>query len=34
MPVMMEARVAGAATKIEPGEQKLQVSVAMTFELQ
>ncbi|HEX8839301.1 MAG TPA: SIMPL domain-containing protein, partial [Sphingomicrobium sp.] len=35
MPVMMEARVAGAPmTKIEPGEQKLQVSVAMTFELQ
>ena len=35
MPVMMEARVASAPmTKIEPGEQKLQVSVAMTFELQ
>jgi uncharacterized protein YggE len=35
MPMMMEARVASApATKIEPGEQKLQVSVAMTFELQ
>ena len=32
MPVMMEARA--ASTKIEPGEQKLQVSVAMTFELQ
>lgn len=35
MPVMMEARVASAPmTKIEPGEQKLQVSMAMTFELQ
>jgi len=34
MPVMMEARMASAQTKIEPGEQKLQVSVAMTFELQ
>ena len=35
MPVMMEARMASAPmTKIEPGEQKLQVSVAMTFELQ
>ena len=35
MPVMMEARMAAApATKIEPGEQKLQVSLSMTFELQ
>jgi uncharacterized protein YggE len=34
IPVMMEARAASAMTKIEPGEQKLQVSVAMTFELQ
>jgi uncharacterized protein YggE len=29
---MMERAV--ASTKIEPGEQKLQVSVGMTFELQ
>jgi len=35
MPVMMEARMAAApATKIEPGEQKVQVSLSMTFELQ
>ena len=35
VPVMMQARAASAAmTKIEPGEEKLQVSVAMTFELQ
>jgi len=34
MPVMMEARAAGADTKIDPGEQKLQVNLAMTFELQ
>lgn len=35
MPVMMEARAMDAAqTKIDPGEQKLQVSLAMTFELQ
>ena len=35
MPVMMEARMAGAAaTKIDPGEQKLQVNLAMVFELQ
>lgn len=32
-PLMMQARSA-AATKIEAGEQKLRVSVAMTFELQ
>ncbi|WP_341633206.1 SIMPL domain-containing protein [Sphingomonas agri] len=34
MPVLMGARMASAETKIEPGQQKLQVSVAMTFELQ
>jgi uncharacterized protein len=35
MPVMMEARMAAApSTRIEPGEQKLQVNLAMTFELQ
>jgi len=34
MPVMMEARMAAAETKIEPGEQKLQVTLSMTFELQ
>jgi uncharacterized protein YggE len=35
MPVMMEARMAaGADTKVVPGEQKLQVTLAMTFELQ
>ena len=33
MPVMMEAR-AQAATKIDPGEQKLSVSLGMVFELQ
>ena len=33
-PMMMEARAAAADTKIEPGEQKLQVTLAMTFELQ
>lgn len=34
-PVMMEARMAAAPqTKIEPGEQNLQVNVQMTFELQ
>jgi len=34
-PAMMEARMASApATKIEPGEQKLQVNLAMVFELQ
>jgi uncharacterized protein YggE len=32
MPVM--ARMEAASTRIEPGEQKLQVNVAMTFELQ
>lgn len=35
MPVMMEARAMDSVqTKIDPGEQKLQVSLAMTFELQ
>lgn len=34
MPVMMEARAQAASTKIDPGEQKLQVTLAMTFELQ
>jgi uncharacterized protein YggE len=33
-PVPMMARAQAAETNIEPGEQKLQVSVAMTFELQ
>jgi uncharacterized protein YggE len=33
-PMMMEARAQAADTKIEPGEQKLQVTLAMTFELQ
>ena len=33
--VMMEARAAdSASTKIDPGEQQLQVTLAMTFELQ
>jgi uncharacterized protein YggE len=30
----MFARAEAASTKIEPGEQNLQVSVAVTFELQ
>jgi uncharacterized protein len=34
MPVMMEARAQAADTKIAAGEQKLQVNLAMTFELQ
>jgi len=33
-PMPMMARMDAAQTKIEPGEQKLQVTVAMTFELQ
>jgi uncharacterized protein len=33
-PVPMMARAEMASTNIEPGEQKLQVSLAMTFELQ
>ena len=34
MPVMMAARGERDQTKIEPGEQRLQVNLAMTFELQ
>jgi uncharacterized protein YggE len=34
MPVMMEARAQAASTKIDPGEQKLSVSLGMVFELQ
>ncbi len=33
-PMVMMARAQAADTKIDPGEQKLQVSVSMTFELQ
>jgi uncharacterized protein YggE len=33
-PVPMMARMEAASTNIQPGEQKLQVSLAMTFELQ
>ena len=34
MPMMMEARAQSVDTKIVPGEQKLQVSLSMVFELQ
>lgn len=34
MPMMMRAEAASADTKIDPGEQKLQVTLAMTFALQ
>lgn len=34
MPMMARAEMAAADTKIDPGEQKLQVNLAMTFELQ
>ncbi len=35
MPMVMQARAEGGAdTKIDPGEQKLQVNLAMVFELQ
>jgi hypothetical protein len=34
MPVMAARAYDSAQTKIEPGEQKLQVNLAMTFELQ
>jgi uncharacterized protein YggE len=34
MPVMIEARAQAASTKIDPGEQKLSVSLGMVFELQ
>ena len=33
MPVMMEARGMAADTKIDPGQQKLQVTLTMSFEL-
>jgi hypothetical protein len=33
MPVMMEARAQAAYAKVDPGEQKLSVSLGMTFEL-
>jgi uncharacterized protein YggE len=33
-PMVMEARAMAPATSIEPGEQKLEVTLAMTFELQ
>jgi uncharacterized protein YggE len=34
MPMAMRANAEAASTKIDPGEQKLQVTLAMTFELQ
>lgn len=34
VPMMMEARAQSADTKIVPGEQKLQVSLSMVFDLQ
>lgn len=34
MPMMMEARGAAADTKIVPGEQRLQVSLSIVFDLQ
>lgn len=34
MPMMMQARGERDSTNIDPGEQKLQVNLAMTFELQ
>lgn len=34
VPMMMAARAKAADTNIEPGEQKLDVTVSMTFELQ
>jgi uncharacterized protein YggE len=33
-PAPMMARMEAASTRIEPGEQKLQVNLSMTFELQ
>src|SRR6185369_10771363 len=33
MPVMMEARAQATSTKIDPGEQKVSVTLGMTFEL-
>ncbi|MEO8175597.1 MAG: SIMPL domain-containing protein [Sphingomicrobium sp.] len=34
MPMVMRAQSADASTKIDPGEQQLQVTVSMSFELQ
>jgi uncharacterized protein YggE len=34
MPMVMRAQADAASTKIDPGEQQLQVTVAMSFELQ
>lgn len=34
MPMAVRAQMADASTKIDPGEQQLQVTVAMSFELQ
>ena len=34
MPMMVRAQMAEAKTSVDPGEQQLQISVAMTFELQ
>jgi uncharacterized protein YggE len=34
MPVMMEARAQAADTKVMPGEQKLQVTLSIVFDLQ
>jgi uncharacterized protein YggE len=34
MPMVREAMAQAADTKIDPGEQKLEVNLAMTFELQ
>jgi hypothetical protein len=34
MAVMAEARGGDASTKIDPGEQKLEVTLGMAFELQ
>ncbi|MEO7654962.1 MAG: SIMPL domain-containing protein [Sphingomicrobium sp.] len=33
-PMMMRAEAADASTKIDPGEQKIQINMAMVFELQ
>ena len=34
MPMMMEARAQSADSKILPGEQKLQVTLSIVFDLQ
>ncbi len=34
MPMMVRAQMADAKTSVDPGEQQLQINVAMTFELQ